>query len=142
MVNILNFKPIKLEDCLIDIISLNKILTCNFNYCNVLLRGRSGVGKTLICKLIKQKYTNTTIIENIENFNFTFPVVATTTNLLLDNDAFDMIIDILPLSRNDLLKKLSILLNNKIESKNSLYDSIHLYYPNINKILTHYINEN
>jgi hypothetical protein len=142
MVNILKFKPLKLEDCLIDNISLYKLLTCNFNDYNVLLRGKSGVGKTLICKLIKEKHPNITIIENIENFNFESPIVATTTNLSLHNQIFDVIIDIIPLSHNHLLKRLSIFLNNKIESKNSLYDSIHLYYPNINKILNHYINEN
>jgi len=142
MVNILKFKPSKLEDCLIHDISLNKILTCNFNNYNVLLRGKSGVGKTLICKLIKEKYPNITIIENIENFNFAFPSIATTTNLSMDNHMFHIIIDIIPLSRMDLLKRLSFLINNTIQSENSLYDSIHLYYPNINKILNHYINEN
>jgi hypothetical protein len=141
MVNILKFKPIKLEDCLIDQDSLNNILNCNFKN-KILLRGRSGVGKTLICNLIKKTYPHVNIIENIQDFNINYSFVGTTTNLLLKNTIFDSIIDIIPLNHDELLKKLCLLINDEYKTKNILYNSINLFYPNINKILNHYFNEN
>jgi hypothetical protein len=128
-------KPTILEDCLISKESLKKLLKCNFDG-NVLLKGRAGVGKTTICKIILKKYPEYQLIENIDK-NYkpsSNKILATTTNLNFESDFFESII-IEPLSPLDLLKRLSDL---KIKSTRNLYKCIEEYYPNINKILNLY----
>jgi septin family protein len=128
-------KPTILEDCLISKESSKKLLKCNFDG-NVLLKGRAGVGKTTICKIILKKYPEYQLIENIDK-NYkpgSNKILATTTNLNFESDFFESII-IEPLSPLDLLKKLSDL---KIKSTRNLYKCIEEHYPNINKILNLY----
>ncbi len=135
-------RPTSLQRCLIEEESLNNILLCNFASSRVLFRGRSGSGKTLICKLLKETHPNISIIEDIQTFwDIPSPCLCTTTNLNLSSPVFDKIIDIIPLSRIVLLKKLTeLLLKNNI-NKIGLYKSILIFYPNINKILTHHLND-
>lgn len=139
----INFKPKNINDCLVHPNTLDLLLNVNLLNNNVLLRGRAGVGKTTIAKLLKQKYPSILIYENIDDyFNNNYkPIVGTTNKLDCNNKTFDVIIDVKPLDKLILLKSLSKLIGDNITS-NSLYTSIFLYYPNINKILTHYFNEN
>ncbi len=135
-------KPKDLESCLFQEETLNNILACNFTSSRVLLRGRAGSGKTIICKLLKEKYPSLSITEDVKTFlDIPSPCLCTTTNLSLNNAIFDKIIDIIPLSRILLLKKLTELLSAHGINSPGLYESILLFYPNINKILTHYLND-
>jgi replication-associated recombination protein RarA len=144
MNNTIDLKPKTLKECLIHSDSMKLISKCNFELENVLFVGRAGVGKTLICKLLKSEHKNINYIENVDkNFDPIRPCIATSNNLKLKNDKFDKIITIHPLSKMDLLKTLSDLLKNEIiNSKISLLDCINLKYPNINKIILEYRNEN
>lgn len=135
-------RPTRLENCIIANSSLQDLLSCNFQNTNVLLRGRAGVGKTLICKIVKLAHPYVAINEDILNFNLTAPSISTTTNLHLYSSVFDKIIDIVPVSKLMLLKRLSVLTKDHISLKSSLFSCINVYYPNINKILNCYLNEN
>lgn len=142
MKDLLNLRPSQIESCLIEKETLNNIFACNFVDSRILLRGRAGSGKTIICKLLKEKYPSLSIIEDVKTFlDIPSPCLCTTTNLSLYNAIFDKIIDIIPLSRILLLKKLTELLSAHGINSPGLYESILLFYPNINKILTHYLND-
>ena len=140
--NVDSFKPNSIENCLIDKTSLESIIGCDFSKSNILFYGKAGVGKTILSKLIKNKYPSIKIIENIQTPDFIErPCIATTTNNISLSEYFDKVITIYPLNKISLLKELSNLVIG-YESKNNLFYSINLYYPNINKILNYYINEN
>jgi hypothetical protein len=139
----INLKPKSINDCLVDPRTMDLLLNTDFLKNNVLLRGRAGVGKTTITKLLNSNHPSILIYENVdENFSNNYkPIIGTTNKLDFNSKIFDIIIDVNPLDKLTLLKSLSKLISNNITS-NSLYHSIFLYYPNINKILTHYFNEN
>lgn len=142
MIDFLKLKPTNLQNCLLDKVCLNQLLSCDFKNSNILLRGRAGVGKTLICTIVKTKYPIVSIVENVNLFNLRRPTLSTTNNLSLFCPSFDKIIDVIPLTKLELLKQLSFLIGDYKSLKNNLYESIDLFYPNINKILNHYLNEN
>lgn len=142
MIDILKLRPTKLQNCLLHKSCIDELLSCNFINSNILLRGRAGVGKTLICNIVKTKYPMVNIIENVNLFKLKKPTISTSNNLNLFSLSFDKIIDIVPLSKLELLKQLSFLIGQNKPIKNNLYESINLYYPNINKILNHYLYEN
>lgn len=130
------WKPTNLNECLITDESLAEINSCNFNTDNILLRGRSGVGKTTICRILLDMYPCYSIIENINEYSMlpNSKIIATTTNLNLQLSNFKGI-TLMPLPPLILLKKLSKF---NILSTKKLFYCINSNYPNINKILEMY----
>lgn len=131
------WKPSNLEQCLIKPDSLNAIFSCNFPKDNILLKGRAGVGKTTVCRLLVDKYPQYSIIENIKipfsNFSSN-KLIATTTCVDLEIEGFTSVL-LEPLSPLNLLKELSKF---NLNYSKSLYICILNHYPNINKILSSY----
>ena len=142
MLDVSKLRPTKLENCIIENKSLKNLLTCDFKNTNILLRGRAGVGKTLICNIVKTKYPFVTINEDITTLSLKVPSISTTTNLSLLSPIFHKIVDIIPISKLALLKSLSLLAEDHKRWDKSLFCCINLHYPNINKILHCYLNEN
>lgn len=130
------WKPNNLEECIITDSSLAELKMCNFSRDNILLRGRAGVGKTTICKILLDMYPYYSIIENINEHSMlpNSKILATTTNLKLELPNFKTV-TLLPLPRLALLKRLSKF---NITSTKNLFECINSKYPNINKILEMY----
>jgi hypothetical protein len=101
------------------------------------LRGRAGVGKTLICRIVKSNYPDINVVENVVRFDLIKPSICTSNNLTLSSSIFDKIIDVIPLSRPKMLKALADMLYGKVQLRRSLYTGLQIFYPNINKILTY-----
>lgn len=142
MVDVSKLRPTSLEDCLIQSSSLHNLLDCNFANSNVLLRGKAGVGKTLICDIIKKEYPHVIVNENVKSFRLIAPTISTTTKPRLYSSVFHKIIDIHPISKLILLKTFSGLAKKYHKSDIRLFHCINLHYPNINKILNCFLNEN
>lgn len=133
-----------INELLIDDSCKKMLYDIDFLNNNTLLIGRAGVGKTLICKIVKSLNPNINYIEDIcYDFEPTKPTIATSNNLNLKNKNFDHIIEIKPLNKIVLLKRLSFFLKDfEFNNKTTLLSCIDRKYPNVNKILTLYFNEN
>jgi predicted nucleotidyltransferase len=139
------FKTAKtIEELLIDDSCIKNLLQINPNFDNILLTGRAGVGKTLICKILLKTHENINYYENIDEFFVPKrPSIATSNNININNKNFNKIIEIKPLSKLILLKKLIFLYEDQDFNRNTtLFDSINKFYPNIKKIISFYCNEN
>jgi len=137
-------KPEKIEELLIDSYCIEQLLNLDPNIDNILLTGRSGVGKTLICRILKNKYKKLNYYEDItEDFIPESPSIATSNNINIQNKNFNKVIEIRPLNKFVLLKKLIFIYSNShFDKEKTLYDCINKFYPNINKIILEYTNEN
>ena len=137
-------KPKQIKELLIDPFCIEELLKLDPYSHNTLLTGRSGVGKTIICNILKNKYKNLNYYEDVnDSFIPQKPSIATSNNTKIQNKYFDIVIEIRPLSRIVLLKRLITLFDNRYFNKQkTLYDCINKFYPNVNKIISEYINEN
>jgi hypothetical protein len=137
-------KPEKIEELLIERSCIENLLNLNPYSDNILLTGRSGVGKTLICRIFKKNYEKLNYYENVDkNFIPNSPSIATSNDIKIQNNNFNKIIEIIPLNKLVLLKKLITLHNyTGFNQQKTLYKCIDKFYPNINKIISEYTNEN